>query len=66
MSESAGYQLGAFDVGQIVAHLHHGLTPAAIARVVKKPDGKSIRSAQAIVDAVPSVAKRNVKMKGEK
>ena len=52
MADSAGYQLSAFDVGQIKAHLHHGLGPAAIARVMKKPDGTSTWSVRAISDAV--------------
>ena len=49
---SAGYQLSAFDVGQIKAHVHHGLGAAAIARTLVKSDGKSHWSEQAIADAM--------------
>ena len=38
-AESAGYQLGPFEKRQIKAHAHHGLSAAAISRIVTKPDG---------------------------
>ena len=44
----AGYQFSPFDVGQIAAHIYHGLGPAAIARILVKPDGKSMWSVVAI------------------
>ena len=37
-AEPAGYQLGPFEVGQTKAHAHHGLSAAAISRIVTKPD----------------------------
>ena len=45
-------QLSPFDVGQIKAHLHHGMSGASIARLLRKPDGKSTWSEQAIQDAI--------------
>jgi hypothetical protein len=36
---SAGYQLGPFELGQVKAHAYYGLSAAAIARIVTKPDG---------------------------
>ena len=48
----SGYQLSAFEIGQIKAHLHHGLGPTAIARILLKPDGKSRWSDQAVADAI--------------
>ena len=47
-----GYQLSPFDVGQVKAHLHYGLTAAAIARVMVKPDGKTHWGDDAIMAAV--------------
>ena len=44
--------LSPFDVGQIKAHLHHGLSGATIAGILRKPDGKSTWSEQAIQDAI--------------
>jgi transposase len=44
------YQLSPFEVGQVKAHLHHNLGPAAIARLVFKPDGKTTYSVTAIHD----------------
>ena len=37
----AGYQFSPFDIGQIKAHVHHGLCAAEIARILTKPDGKT-------------------------
>ena len=47
-----GARLGPFEVGQIKAHLHHGLSGAAIVKILKKPDCKSSWSAQAVYDAI--------------
>ena len=55
-SVPGGYQLTPFDVGQIKAHAHHGLGPAAIARILLKADGKSHWSGQAIADALARLA----------
>ena len=48
----AGYQFSPFDVGQIAAHVYHGLGPAAIARILVKPDGHSSWSVTAINGAI--------------
>ena len=37
----ANARLTPFEIGQIKAHVYHGLKGAAISRVLKKPDGKS-------------------------
>ena len=38
----SGYQLAAFEIGQIKAHVYHGLGAAQIARIFVKADGKHI------------------------
>jgi hypothetical protein len=45
-------QLGPFEVGQIKAHLHDGLSGADIVRILKKPDGKTAWSRQSIYTAI--------------
>ena len=45
-------QLGPFEVGQIKAHLHHGLSGAAIVGILRKPDGKSLWSNTTIYSAI--------------
>ena len=40
-----------FEIGQIKAHVRHGLGSSAIARVLKKPDGSAV-SAQAVADVM--------------
>jgi hypothetical protein len=45
-------QLGPFEVGQIKAHLHDGLTGADILRILKKPDGKTGWSPQVVYNAI--------------
>ena len=40
----------AFELGQIKAHLHHGLGPTAIAALVQKADGEMV-SVQGVCDA---------------
>ena len=42
------YQLSPFEVGQVKAHVEHGLSSAEIAKRVVKPDGKSKYGATAI------------------
>ena len=49
---AASYQVTPFEVGQVKAHLHHQLGPAAIARLVFKPDGKTNYSVTAIHDCI--------------
>ena len=45
-------QFTPFDIGQIKAHVHHGLTGAAISRILLQPDGKSHWSETAVQIAV--------------
>ena len=45
------YQLSPFDLGQIKAHLHHGLKPSAISQILVKSDGKTHWSYNAIKTA---------------
>ena len=49
-------QLSPFEVGQIKAHVHHGLSGAAISRILRKPDGKSTWSQTAVQDAMAKLA----------
>jgi hypothetical protein len=42
------YQLTPFEVGQVVAHMHHNLTALQISRIIYKGDGKSRFSERAI------------------
>ena len=48
----SGYQLDEFAVGQVKAHMHHGLGAAEISRIILKRDGKTHFSEQAIRDCV--------------
>jgi hypothetical protein len=41
VAEMLGYQLSPFEVGQVKAHMYHGLGAAAISRIILKRDGKS-------------------------
>ena len=45
-------QFSPFDIGQIKAHMHHGLGGAAISRILVKADGKSQWTEKACQDAV--------------
>ena len=36
----SGYQMSAFEIGQIKAHLYHEVRPAEIQRILTKPDSK--------------------------
>lgn len=45
-------QLGPFEVGQIKAHLHDGLTGAEILDIVTKPDGETPWSKQTLYSAI--------------
>jgi hypothetical protein len=57
-------RLTPFEVGQIKAHAHHGLTPVQIVPLIKKSD-KSNPSVQAVVNALAKL-KLNPKWKGER
>lgn len=48
----SGLQLSPFEVGQIKAHMEHGLGPAAIAKRIMKADGKTTYSETAISNAM--------------
>ena len=41
-----------FEVGQVKAHLHHGLGPTEIARIITKADGKSRFSDTAVANII--------------
>ena len=45
-------RLGPFEVGQIKAHLHHGLSGAAILGILKKPDGRTPWNHQTVYNAI--------------
>ena len=48
--ELSGYQLSPFEVGQIKAHMHHGLGASAISRIISRPpklDGDDSRGSDA-------------------
>lgn len=56
-------QLTPFDVGQIAAHMHHGLGPLQISRLVKRADGTTF-SDTAISNAMEKL-QNNKKWRGE-
>ena len=39
--DQSTYQLNPFQVGQVLAHMHHKLTALQISRIIFKSDGKS-------------------------
>ena len=61
----SAYQFSPFEIGQIKAHVHHGLTAAAIARILVKRDGKSHWSDKAVQVQVAKL-RRNPKWRGER
>ena len=61
----SGYQLGPFEVGQIKAHVEHGLGCNAISKRLFKPDGKSHWTETAIVNAM-SKLKQDKSWRGER
>lgn len=60
-----GYQLSPFDVGQIKAHMYHGLGAADIVRIMRKPSGRKKWSLAAIATAVRKLTE-NPKWRGER
>ena len=58
-------QLSPFEYGQILAHMHHGLGGAAIARIIKKADGISNWSDHCILDAMEKL-RADPNFKGER
>ena len=61
----SGYQLTQFDVGQVKAHMHHGLGSTAISNIMVKADGQSNFSEQAILDAMNKL-RSNPRWRGER
>ena len=59
----SGYQLDRFDVGQVKAHMHHGLGSTSISQIMVKADGTSKFSEQAILDCMNKL-KSNPKWRG--
>ena len=49
---SGSFHFSPFEVGQIKAHVHHGLTAAAISRILVKADGESQWCRQAVQDQI--------------
>ena len=62
---SGVYQLSPFEVGQVKAHMHHGLGCTTIATLVKKADGKTCFEESAIVKCMNKL-KANPKWRGER
>ena len=62
-------QLGPFEVGQIVAHVHHGLGAMAISRLAHRADGSTfsdtaIGNAMAKLEAYPLLRGEQAAMPG--
>ena len=52
----SGYQFTAFKIGQIKAHLYHGLGTTAISRILTKPDGRSHWSDTSVQNQIDKLA----------
>ena len=63
--KKSGYQLLEFDVGQVKAHMHHGLGSTEISRIMLKADGVAKFSEQAILNAMNKL-RSNPKWRGER
>jgi transposase len=59
------YQLTPFEIGQVKAHMEHGLSAASIAQRVFKKDGKSTFGPTAIQNCM-SKLKEKPKWRGER
>ena len=46
------YQMTAFEIGQVKAHMYHGLGATEISRILVKPDGKSHWSDTAVQNQI--------------
>ena len=57
-------RLTPFEVGQIKAHLYHGMGPAAMASIVKKADGQFV-SKQAVCNVINKL-EADPKWRGER
>ena len=62
---TAKYQLTPFEVGQVKAHLEHGLSGREIARRVFKADGKTTYGSQAILNCITKLTE-NPRWRGER
>ena len=62
---TAKYQLTSFEVGQVKAHLEHGLSGREIARRVFKADGKTTYGSQAILNCITKLTE-NPRWRGER
>ena len=63
--KSKAYQLTSFEVGQVKAHLEHGLTAAAISKRIFKRDGKTTFGETAITNCI-SKLQGNPRWRGER
>ena len=59
------YQLGPFEMGQVKAHLSHGLSAAEISRRVFKPDGQTHYGETAISNCIDKL-RQQPKWRGER
>ena len=59
------YQLGPFEVGQVKAHLSHGLSAAEISRRIFKPDGRTHYGETAISNCIDKL-RQQPKWRGER
>ena len=59
------YHIGPFELGQIKAHMSHGLGCTQISRRVQKPDGKSFYDESAIGKAMKKL-RENKRWRGER
>lgn len=48
----SGYQFSPFEIGQIKAHVYHGLSATKIAGILAKPDGKSRWTVKAVQNQI--------------
>ena len=65
LAKTTTYQLSPFEVGQVKAHVEHGLSAAEIAKRVFKPDGKSKYGETAIQNCMNKLV-ANPRWKGER
>ena len=59
------YQLTAFEVGQVKAHMEHGLGAAAISQIILKADGRNTFSDTAIRNCMRKL-RENPRWRGER
>ena len=54
----SGYQFSPFEIGQIKAHMYHGLGAAQMARILVKADGKTQWSAKAVQNQIDKLEEK--------